>query len=205
VLTRICGHDAEWQSSPEHAASRQSRQDEATTRVLERIMQVRSLSYCEAIARIPVQKHLHANDSAGNRGLQMQMCQVVGSVRVIQHTAVTAYRRQASVCDGRDITAESTMPRDDCWKGLVTTLGGRFRSSSRIRGRAPTLPKERRGRFLSPDRGVTGPNNGLVYAKRLRRSMREEWWWSSLRVCSSECWWHCCRPMTQRSGIDKIR
>lgn len=71
VLTRICGHDAEWQSSPEHAASRQSRQDEPATRILESIMQVRSLGYSEAISRIPVQKHLYANDSAGDRGLQI--------------------------------------------------------------------------------------------------------------------------------------
>jgi hypothetical protein len=71
VLTRICGHDAEGQSGPEHAASRQSRQDEPATRVLERIMQVRSLSYSEAISCIPVQKHLYADDSAGDRGLRM--------------------------------------------------------------------------------------------------------------------------------------
>jgi hypothetical protein len=71
VLTRICGHDAEWQSSPEHTASRQSCEDEPATRVLERIMQVRSLSYSEAISRIPVQKHLYTNDSTGDRGLQM--------------------------------------------------------------------------------------------------------------------------------------
>ena len=71
LLTRICGHDAEWQSSPEHAASRQGRQDEPATCILERIMQVRSLSYSEAISRIPVQKHLYANNSAGDRGLQM--------------------------------------------------------------------------------------------------------------------------------------
>lgn len=71
VLTGICGHDAEWQSSPEHAASRQSRQNEPATRVLEGVMQVRSLSYSEAISRIPVQKHLDANDSASDRGLQM--------------------------------------------------------------------------------------------------------------------------------------
>ena len=71
VLTRICGHDAEWQSSPEHAASSQSRQDEPTTCVLERIMQVRSLSYSEAISRIPVQKYLYADDSADDRGLQI--------------------------------------------------------------------------------------------------------------------------------------
>lgn len=71
VLTRICGHDAEWQSSPEHAASRQRRQDKPATRILERIMQVRSLSYSEAISRIPVQKHLYTNDSASDRGLQM--------------------------------------------------------------------------------------------------------------------------------------
>lgn len=176
VLTRICGHDAERQSSPEHAASGQSRKDEPAARVLERIMQVRSLSYSEAVSRIPVQEHLHANDSAGNRGLQKQKCSVVGPALAIQHTAVTAYRRQASVCDGRDTTAESTMPRVECWKGLVTTLGGRFRSTSRVRGRAaraPTLPKERRWRTLSPDRGATDPNNGFVYAKRLRRSMKE--------------------------------
>ena len=101
--------------------------------------------------------------------------------RGIQHTAVTAYRRQASVCDGRDTTAESTMPRDDCWKGLVTMLGGRFRSMSRIRGRASMVPKERRGRTLRPDREAAGPNNGLVIAKTLRRSMREEWWWSRFK------------------------
>lgn len=61
----------ERQSSPEHAMSRQRRQNEPATRVLEGIMQVRSLSYSEAISHIPVQKHLYANDSAGNRGLQM--------------------------------------------------------------------------------------------------------------------------------------
>ena len=70
VLTRICGHDPEWQPSPEHATSRQRRQDEPTTCVLERIMQVRALSHSEAIPRIPVQKHLHPNDGTGDRGLQ---------------------------------------------------------------------------------------------------------------------------------------
>ena len=71
MLTGICGHDAEWQSGPEHAASRQRRQDKPATGVLERIMQVRSLSYSEAISCIPVQKHLYTNDSAGDCGLQM--------------------------------------------------------------------------------------------------------------------------------------
>ncbi len=130
VLTRIRGHDAEWQPSPEHASSRQSRQDEPATGVLERIMQVRSLSCSEAISRVSVQKHLYTNDGTGDRGLQMRSVGIRWQhVRWIQHTAVTAYRLQASVCDGRDITAESTMPRDGCWEGLVKTLRGRFRST----------------------------------------------------------------------------
>jgi hypothetical protein len=70
------------------------------------------------------------------------------------------------------MTAESTIPRDDCWKGLVKKLGGRFRSASVIRGRTALL-KERRGKTWGPDRETVGPNNGLVYAKRLRRSMKE--------------------------------
>ena len=74
VLTGICGHDPEWQPSPEHATSRQSRQDEPATCVLERIMQVRALSHSEAIPRIPVQKHLHPNDGTGDRGLQNASC-----------------------------------------------------------------------------------------------------------------------------------
>ena len=74
VLTRICGHDPEWQPSSEHATSRQSRQDEPATCVLERIMQVRALSHSEAIPRIPVQKHLHPDDGTGDRGLQNTSC-----------------------------------------------------------------------------------------------------------------------------------
>ena len=112
----------------------------------------------------------------------VQMC-VVGSACAIQHSAETAYRRQAFACDGRGTTAESTMPRDDCWNDLVTTLGRRC--TSRIRGRASILrhitAKGDRGRPLSPGRGATGPNNGLVYAKRPRRSTREEWWWSRFK------------------------
>ncbi len=111
VLTRIRGHDAEWQPSP--------------------VMQVRSLSCSEAISRVSVQKHLYTNDGTGDGGLQMRSVGIRcwQHVRWIQHTAVTAYRLQASVCDGRDITAESTMPRDGCWEGLVKTLRGRFRST----------------------------------------------------------------------------
>ena len=70
------------------------------------------------------------------------------------------------------MTAESTIPLNDCWEGLVKKLGGRFLSASVIRGRTALL-KERRGKTLGPDRETVGRNNGLVYAKMLRRSMRE--------------------------------
>ncbi len=59
---------------------------------------------------------------------------------------------------------------------------GRFRSVSRIRGRA-ALPKERRQKTWGVMREETGTRSGLVDAKRPRRSMSEGWWWLGTELC----------------------